>query len=68
MSTAREQVNSLIHTASNAVEEAISWMSEDLTIGDDGIIEAIVKVENQLGLIKAKLVKQENPPPVIWRQ
>ena len=57
--TAKEQVISLLRTASLSVEEALQWMPEDLTIGDNGVVEAVTRAENNLILALAKLTKDD---------
>lgn len=61
MSTANDQVSSLVQTMSNALEEIMQWLPEDLTIGDDGVVvEHLVCMENDLMFVKRRLYQREH--------
>lgn len=44
-------IRSLLSTASNAIEEVTALISEEPTLGDGGVAEALVRAENALTLV-----------------
>jgi hypothetical protein len=57
----RQEVEKLLDGIQNRVEELLSWLGEDLTVGDGGVAEAIIDIENAVMKAQGRLEKQKLP-------
>lgn len=60
MATVSDGVSSSVQTMSNLLDEILQWLPEDLTIGDDGVLEHLVCIENDLMFIKRRFYQREH--------
>lgn len=52
------QIRRSLNTCQLEVEDMLSHLSDDLSVGDDGVAEAIVGLENGILLVQARLKKK----------
>ena len=58
MTTALKMIRESANRIQLEIEEILDWLPEDLTIGDDGVAELVVQMENTSSLLSVKLKKK----------
>jgi hypothetical protein len=52
------QIDRMLSRMSIDIEECFQWLSDDLSVGDDGVAEALVSIQNSISLAQGRLKKK----------